>query len=115
MEYTHNWNAEFINNTNKLGINNILLALEIGSFEGLTSNYIIDNLLDPINGKLICVDPLLDDYITTDKNEIDIINNNTVHKYFNGQYGRFINNTNHNSSKIELYRSTSMGGIHQFD
>ena len=44
MEYTYDWNNEFKKNTS--GINNLSLCLEIGCFEGLTSNYIIDNMLN---------------------------------------------------------------------
>jgi len=101
MEYTHNWNQEFKNNTH--GINNLSLCLEIGCFEGLTSNYIIDNILNE-NGKLICVDPLTDNYLNTELNDTDVVNNDTIYKYFNNQYDRFINNTNHyiKNNKLNL-------------
>ena len=102
MEYTHDWNQEFKNNTS--GINNLKLCLEIGSFEGLTSNYIIDNILS-IDGKLICVDPLTNNYLNTDLTDSDISNNDTIYKYFNNQYDRFKSNTANNANRLELYRN----------
>jgi predicted O-methyltransferase YrrM len=106
MEYTYDWNTEFKMNT--LGINNLSLCLEIGCFEGLTSNYIINNMLNE-NGKLICVDPLTDNYLNTELTEKDVVNNETIYKYFNNQYDRFINNTNHHikNNRLELYRMIS--------
>jgi predicted O-methyltransferase YrrM len=106
MKYTYNWNQEFKNNTN--GINGLSLCLEIGCFEGLTSNYIIDNILNS-DGKLICVDPLTDNYLNTELTDNDVVNNDTIYKYFNNQYDRFINNTNHHikNGKLELHRNIS--------
>jgi predicted O-methyltransferase YrrM len=108
MNYTHYWNGTFVENVNKLNINNLDLCLEIGCFEGLTSNYIADNLLSP-KGKLICVDPLTDNYLNNNLTGFDVENNNTIYKYFNNQYERFISNTQHYVSlgKIELYRDIS--------
>ena len=103
MVYTRNWNNSFIENTK--GLINLNLCLEIGCFEGLTSNYIIENILSP-EGKLICIDPLLDTYIVTDLTEEDIVNNKTIYSWFNKQYDRFIENTKH-QTQLELYRNTS--------
>ena len=107
MQYTHNWNQLFISNTSN--IKNLDLCLEIGCFEGLTSNYICDNILSQ-NGKLICVDPLTENYLNNNLSESDIINNETIYKYFNNQYERFFNNTEHqiNSNKLELIRTISI-------
>lgn len=106
MNYTYNWNNEFIKNTVSFG--KFDLCLEIGCFEGLTSNYICDHLLND-GGKLICVDPLTENYLNTDLNEEDIKNNNTIYKYFNNQYDRFINNVSHqiNENKLLLKRNLS--------
>ena len=108
MSYTRNWNQEFVNNTNQIKLKNQKLCLEIGSFEGLTSNYIVDNILSD-DGKLICIDPLTDTYLVENLSENDIEHNNNGWKYFNGQYDRFIENTKYNleSKKIELYRELS--------
>ena len=108
MSYTRNWNQEFVNNTNQIMLKNQKLCLEIGSFEGLTSNYIVDNILSD-DGKLICIDPLTDTYLVENLSENDIEHNNNGWKYFNGQYDRFIENTKNNleSKKIELYRELS--------
>lgn len=104
--YTQNWNGEFIKNTQNLKDFN--LCIEIGSFEGLTSNYIVDNLLST-DGKLICIDPLTDNYLNDNLSEIDIIKNNGEFSYFNNQYDRFINNVDEhiNTGKIELVRELS--------
>ena len=108
MSYTRNWNQEFVNNTNQIKLKNQKLCLEIGSFEGLTSNSIVDNILSD-DGKLICIDPLTDTYLVENLSENDIEHNNNGWKYFNGQYDRFIENTKNNleSKKIELYRELS--------
>ena len=58
--YSQNWSKQFIKNTKILDLRNLSLVLEIGCFEGLTSNYIVEKLLDKKNGKLVCVDPLSD-------------------------------------------------------
>jgi predicted O-methyltransferase YrrM len=38
-----------------------------------------------------------------------MVNNDTIYKYFNNQYNRFINNTNHHikNDKLELYKNIS--------
>ena len=104
--YTQNWNAEFIKNTKNFS--KMDLCLEIGSFEGLTSNYIVENLLNK-NGKLICVDPLTDVYLNDNLMENDIKRNFNEFGYFKNQYERFINNTKEHidSGKLELVRGLS--------
>lgn len=106
MNYTKLWNSEFLTNTKN--IKNMDLCLEIGCFEGLTSNYIIDNILNE-NGKLICVDPLTDEYISENPSEEDKLNNQTLYDYFKNQYYRFYENTKSNmdSGKLILYRKLS--------
>jgi len=104
MGYTYDWNQEFKQNTN--GITGLKLCLEIGCFEGLTSNYIIDVLLSD-DGKLICVDPLTDNYLNTELTDTDVSNNETIYKYFNNQYDRFKANTANNTNKLELYKNIS--------
>ena len=79
-KYTQNWNGEFQKNTIFIDRNSLMNVIEIGVFEALTSNYIVDNLLAS-NGNLICIDPLDPNY------ELDNDNN-----LFNGQYERFIEN-----------------------
>jgi len=105
--YTHNWNQEFIKNTQgfKKKLSN---CLEIGSFEGLTSNYIVENLISE-TGKLICIDPLTDVYINENLSESDDLRNRKDFKYFEGQYMRFVNNVEEHlsSGKIELIRDLS--------
>jgi hypothetical protein len=105
--YTQNWTNNFINNTKFLE-KKISLCLEIGCFEGLTSNYIVENLLVD-NGKLICLDPLTDNYYNDDLTE-EIINlNKNDFSCFSNQYERFINNTKEfiDNKKIELVRKLS--------
>lgn len=101
MEITEDWNAEFKKNTQRFKFN---FALEIGAFEGLTSNYICDNLLNE-GGRMIAIDPLKDQYLTTDLNKKDVEMNKELDSMFKGQYGRFIRNTK--GKPIELIRKTS--------
>jgi len=105
--YTKNWNEAFVQNIIK--VDDFSLCLEIGCFEGLTTNYIIDNYISN-NGKIICVDPLTDVYLNDNLCENDIELNNTEYIFFNGQYERFINNTKEhiNSGKLILYKDLSI-------
>ena len=98
--YTQNWSKPFIKNTKTLNLRNLSLVLEIGCFEGLTSNYIVEKILDKKNGRLVCVDPLSDEYLGS----------NPLKKrlpYFYKQFDRFTLNTKRNSNKIELIRKKS--------
>ncbi len=106
-KYTHNWNQEFIKNTKDF-LKKIDLFLEIGSFEGLTSNYVVENILSE-NGKLICVDPLTDVYLNDNLTDVDIAKNNSDFIYFRDQYSRFHNNVREylDSGKIHLIRELS--------
>lgn len=106
MNYTYNWNTEFIKNVKLFNISNLDLCLEIGCFEGLTSNYICDNMLSN-TGKLYCIDPLLDSYIVENPSQDDLLDNENHFTYFKGQFERFIENTNTNRNKIILLRDTS--------
>jgi FkbM family methyltransferase len=90
-DFTQNWNGEFIKNTKGMKFD---FALEIGCFEGLTSRYICENLLKS-GGRMICVDPLTDEYLP----------GHPDNHMFVGQYERFIKNTK--GYPIELIRDTT--------
>lgn len=97
--FTQEWNGQMKLNVNNLG--RFDLCLEIGCFEGRTSNFIVENLLSE-KGKLLCVDPLLDQYVF-DNSEL-----NDTENFFEGQYEKFINNTkDYLGHKIILYRDIS--------
>lgn len=91
-EYTQDWNSEFKKNTQGIKVET---ALEIGCFEGLTTNYICDNLLTE-TGRVICIDPLTDEYLPGHKDN----------EMFKGQYERFIRNTA--GRPVELIRERSV-------
>lgn len=86
--FSENWNLEFIENTRGMKFD---FVLEIGCFEGLTSRYICDNLLNK-EGRMICVDPLTDEYLPGHKDNA----------MFVGQFDRFTRNTR--GYPIELIR-----------
>lgn len=96
--FTQDWNSEFIKNTK--GLPKFKFALEIGAFEGLTSNYICDNMLTP-EGRMICVDPLTDEYLPGHKDN----------EMFKGQFERFTRNTL--GKPIELIRKKSREAFEQ--
>ncbi len=100
-KYTQRWNNEFKLNT--AGLPKVDLALEIGCFEGLTTNYICDNMLNP-GGRIVCIDPLEDQYYVDNLREQDIETNKQL-PYFNGQYDRFISNTK--NKPVNLIRKKS--------
>lgn len=90
--YSVGWNKEFIINTAELP--KMDMVLEVGAFEGITTRYICENLLNE-GGRVNVVDPLTDEYIEGD----------TEHPYFRNQYQRFLGNTR--GLNINLYRSKS--------
>lgn len=94
---TQDWNGEFKKNTRGIKVET---ALEIGCFEGLTTNYICDNLLKE-GGRIVCVDPLEDFYIEGHKDN----------DMFVGQYERFMRNTA--TRPVELIRKKSRDAFHQ--
>lgn len=96
MNYTQDLNKEFNKNSIFLDRNSLKNAIEIGCFEGRTSNYIMDNILSH-DGTLICIDPLDSEY------EYD-----SPPGMFVGQYERFIENTKSNSNRVVLYRKRSI-------
>lgn len=93
QDFTQDWNNEFKKNTKGLKVN---FALEIGAFEGLTTCYICDNLLNP-GGRVIVIDPLPDDH-----NQLPFGEDN---KLFEGQYDRFTRNIK--GYPVELIRKES--------
>lgn len=105
MTFTADCTGHFKNSVR--GIKDLSLVLEIGCYEGKTSNFIIEHLLKP-EGKLICVDPLTDNYLNEKLTLKDINDNITKYKQFYNQYERFIENTKHlPPNKLELYRKLS--------
>lgn len=96
-DFHHGWNRPFIENTKGIKAD---FALEIGAFEGLTSRYICDNILNP-GGRMIAVDPLTDEYLPGHEENFR----------FKGQYDRFIRNTR--NYPIELLRMKSQEAFEQ--
>jgi len=101
QEFTEDWNYEFRKNTLGMKCN---FALEIGCFEGLTTCYICDFMLNP-GGRVICIDPLEEKYLTEDLDE-EAETMNKDFTMFKGQYDRFIRNTK--NKPVELKRDTSI-------
>jgi FkbM family methyltransferase len=110
-DFTQNWNSEFIKNTEFLK-GKVKFALEVGCFEGLTTNYICDFLLDKSdkNARLIAVDPLWEQYLPPDKmrglgynpDDPAIV---ASWPDFKGQFERFSRNTK--GKPVELFRDVS--------
>jgi FkbM family methyltransferase len=97
--FTQDWNGQFKKNTTGLKFN---FALEIGAFEGLTSRYICDNLLNE-GGRMIVVDPLTDEYLP----------GHPDNEMFVGQYERFSRNTR--NYPIELIREKSIDAFRKLE
>ena len=98
-EYSKNWflNSELYLYKNFLNINNEYRILEIGCYEGMSSVFFSDILLNNYNSRMICVDPFLSDEINT----IIHVNNTTE--------TRFLNNIkkSNNYNKIIFYKTKS--------
>jgi len=100
IQNTQSWNQSFIKNTESLG--KFDFVLEIGAFEGMTSKYICENLIND-GGRMIAIDPLEDNYIIENVN--DYANQlNSELPYFKSQHSRFLINTQ--NLPIELIRRT---------
>ncbi len=99
-DFAENWNQVFIENTRGQMYDDVL---EIGCFDGLTTKYICENMLNP-GGKITCVDPLEDVYLTDDLSEEDEKINKDLSQ-FKGQYDRFIRNTK--GLPVDLIRKRS--------
>lgn len=103
IKYNANWfnpsNFEILNHyTNMNNVN----FLEIGSFEGMSTNYFINNFLTGSNCFITCIDPWIkySESTITKMNEWDnFINENT--------YDIFINNTFEQRNKIIIKRGLS--------
>ncbi len=101
--YTHIWhNPSNLKILEQYKNKENILFLEIGSFEGYSANYFIDNFLTGNNSKLVCVDPWIkysESTLTKMADWDNIMNENT--------YNIFIQNTMANSSKIIIKRGLS--------
>lgn len=104
-DFSQHWNSEFIKNTQ--GVDKFEVAIEIGSFQGLTTKYICEKLLKE-GGRVICVDPLQDEYLTENLSEQDI-QANKEYGFFKNQYYKFKKNTQ--GLPIQLVRKTSNEAI----
>lgn len=93
--FTQLWNSETVKNLSFLDRNSLTYVCEVGCYEGLTSNHIVKSLLNHV-GTLVCIDDLRDDYELDNDNEI-----------FNGQYQRFVENTEEIKDRIWLIRKKS--------
>ena len=94
--YSDGWNKEFVLNTIELP--KFEMVLEVGSFEGLTTRYMCDNLIE--NGRVVCVDPMKDYYTPEDTEHTEM---------FKQQYQRFCGNTR--GLPIELIRKESKDAL----
>lgn len=69
----------------------------------MTTNYICDNLLNE-GGRVICIDPLEDNYYVDNLSDKDKEMNNEL-SFFKGQYERFLSNTK--GKPVNLIRKKS--------
>jgi len=102
IENSQDWNRAFKESVEDFG-KCFNFALEVGVFEGLTSKYICDNMLVH-GGRIICVDPLEDSYLTERIDDTASEMNNSL-PYFRNQYNRFLRNTK--NRPVNLMRMTS--------
>jgi len=103
MNYSVNWFSpkNFDKYLSHL-INNKNNFLEIGSFEGLSTNYFIDTFFKNKETKIICIDPWIkysEATVTKMVGFDDKINENT--------YNVFLKNTSHNKNNIVIKKGFS--------
>lgn len=85
------WNGAFKNSVADLP--KVDIALEVGCFEGRTTRWIYENMILP-EGRVVCIDPLEDQYLTENLDEAAVKMNSEL-PYFKNQYLRFLRNTKH--------------------
>jgi hypothetical protein len=110
-KYSVTWfcplNFEILNKSKHM---NDINFLEIGSFEGMGTNYFIDNFLSGKNSFITCIDPWIkysDSTITKMKEWDNYINENT--------YNIFMTNTNYNKNKIIIKKGLSVDILPQLE
>lgn len=104
LNYSANWfkPSNFMILEQYQNINNINF-LEIGSFEGMSTNHFIDNYLTGNNSFITCIDPWIkysESTITKVEGYDNLINELTYHI--------FLNNTHHNNHKIIINKGLSI-------
>jgi hypothetical protein len=93
--------SEDIKNAVTFDISLPINSIEIGCFEGIGTQKIVDTLCHHPESRVTCIDPFDDVYIKG----YDLYNKSRPH--FNKQYDRFIHNTQSISHKIILKRGYS--------
>lgn len=104
ISYTIDWfNPQIFKVLDHYKLKDNVNFLEIGSFEGLSANYFIDNFLLGKNCFITCIDPFIKygESTLTKMSEWDIYINEST-------YDKFINNTFKNRDKIVLKRGLSV-------
>ena len=82
--------------------------LEIGSFEGFSTNYFLDNFLDGDKCFITCIDPFVK-YSESTKNLITGVDN-----YINSEtYNKFLENTKKHKERIILHKGYSQNILPQ--
>tara|TARA_B100001248_G_scaffold189106_1_gene144560 strand:+ start:2189 stop:2893 length:705 start_codon:yes stop_codon:yes gene_type:complete len=93
---------------NRFKKKNNINFLEIGSFEGFSTNYFLDNFLDGDKCFITCIDPFIK-YSEATENLITRVDN-----YINSNtYNKFLQNTMKNKERIILYKGYSQNILPQ--
>lgn len=108
-DFSQHWNNDFIKNTQ--GLSKMELIVECGVFEGITTKYMCKHLLKE-GGRVICIDPLQDEYLTENLSEQDVMMNKE-YGFFKNQYYRFKKNTQ--GLPIQLIRKTTNEAFHEIE
>lgn len=105
MKYTHNWlHAGNIESAlDKYRHKDNINFLEIGAYEGCTTNYLVDNFLQGKNSKITCIDPWIK------YSEACVADMGTkFDSYINeSSYDLFIDNTKENKERIVVKKGFS--------
>jgi predicted O-methyltransferase YrrM len=97
-QYTHDWFSYYIpvhqTFLNHLEGKENLKFLEIGSFEGLSTNWFLDNILTDKSSKIYCIDTFKGSY-EHDNLELSRL------------YDTFLNNINEKKEQVEIFKGKS--------
>ncbi len=102
-QYSVTWfNPSYFNDLHKFKNQDNVTFLEIGSFEGMSTNYFIDNFLTGNNSTITCIDPWIEYSKST------VVQYTEFDNYINqATYNKFMYNTAKHSSKIIIKRGLS--------
>jgi hypothetical protein len=113
LRFTQDWSGELRRGIRRAfgrrKLRRQMTCVEIGSFEGRGTRFIVERLCQHKNSRLICIDPWEDCYVKGNDAFRD------EDHFFTGQYARFAHNTTDIGAKLTIMRGYSQDQIPKLD